>query len=215
VYRSIDFPVFRYAEILLIYAEARAELGELTQGDLDLTINKLRNRVGMPHLTMGVAVDPVQQARYPNVSSGQLGELLEVRRERRIEMAFEGYRFDDLMRWAASHLVENEPEGMYFPGLGNYDLTGDGVDDIKLIDVSETIPAAGNREKNSLDVTLVYYRVGPVNSNASFWLNNGSEGTIVSDVDRGTFVAPKYYYRPIPEKQVQLNPNLTQVFGWN
>ena len=212
---SIDFPVFRYAEILLIYAEARAELGELSQGDLDLTINKLHDRVGIPHLTMGVAVDPVQQARYPNVSSGQLGELLEIRRERRVELAFEGYRFDDLMRWAASHLVENEPAGIYFPGLGNYDLNGDGVDDIKLIDVGERIPAANDREKNSLDVTLVYYSVGPVNSNASFWLSNGNEGTIVSDVDRGIFVIPKYFYRPIPEKQVQLNPNLTQIFGWN
>ncbi len=215
VYGSVDFPVVRYAEILLIYAEARAELGELTQGDLDITINELRDRVALPHLSMGVAVDPVQQARYPNVSSTQLGELLEIRRERRVELALEGYRFDDLMRWAASDLVENEPKGMYFPGLGNYDLSGDGVDDIKLIDVSESIPPTEEMEKNSLDVTLIYYRVGPVDSNASFWLTNGNEGTIVSDVDRGIFVEPKYYYRPIPEKQIQLNPNLTQIFDWN
>ena len=190
-------------------------MGELSQGDLDITINELRDRVDIPHLNMGVAVDPVQRTRYPNVSSGQLGELLEIRRERRIELALEGYRFDDLMRWAAGHLIENEPEGVYFPGLGKYDMTGDSIEDIILIDISESIPSPANKEVNSLGETLIYHRVGPVDSDATFWLTNGNEGTMVSDINRGTFVEPKYYYRPIPEKQVQLNTNLTQIFGWN
>lgn len=211
VVNDLDYPVLRYAEILLIYAEAQAELNELTQADLDLTVNVLRDRVGMPHLTMGMQVDPVQQARYPMVSSA---ELLEIRRERRIELALEGYRHDDLMRWAAGKLLEAEPEGMYFPGLGTYDLTGDGVEDIILISESETIPSGDNKELNSLGVPLIYYRTSLPDGTGGVYLENGTSGTVQTINERGTFVDPKYYYRPIPANQVSVNPNLTQIMGW-
>jgi hypothetical protein len=216
VQHNVDFPVIRYAEILLIYAEAKAERGELTQTDLDQTVNLIRDRAGMPPLTMNPAVDPVQQARYPNLvnSTSQWAELLEIRRERRIELAMEGYRYDDLMRWKAGKLIEKEPIGLYFPGPGKYDLTGDGVEDIKLIINLESIPAADAKEKNSLGVTLVYYRVGPLGSDASFYLENGNSGYIATTANRGTFAEPKYYYRPVPASNVALNPNLTQLFGW-
>jgi hypothetical protein len=210
--QDVDYPVFRYAEILLTYAEARAELGELTQTDLDISINKLRDRVGMPQLTMGVKIDPVQQARYPEVSDPV---LLEIRRERRVEMALEGYRFDDLMRWSAGKLLEKEPEGMYFPSLGKYDLTGDGVEDIFLIDVSETIPSGEDKEVNSLGVPLIYYRASLPDGDGGVYLENGTSGTVQTVNERGTFVEPKYYYRPIPAAQVTINPNLEQMFGWN
>ena len=130
VQNNIDVPVLRYAETLLVFAEARAELGELTQADLDLTVNVLRDRAGMPHLTISPAADPILQQQYPLVSGPQANALLEIRRERRVELALEGFRFDDLMRWHAGKLIENEPEGLYFPGLGKYDLTGDGIDDL-------------------------------------------------------------------------------------
>ena len=209
---EVDYPVLRYAETLLTYAEASAELGQLNQGDLDQTVNILRDRAGMPHLTMGVAMDPVQQSRYPGVGSA---ELLEIRRERRIELALEGYRFDDLMRWKAGKLLETEPEGLYFPGLGKYDLTGDGVDNIILIDNSESIPGAGDKEQNALGVDLIYYRAGMQGSDASVYLAEGNSGTVQTVVERGEFIEPKYYYRPIPETHVTVNPNLTQVFGWD
>lgn len=88
--------IFRYAEVLLNYAEAKAELGILTQSDLDISINLLRARVGMPSLS----VNPVSD---PNKAFPGLSDLInEVRRERRVETALEGKRFDDLMRWAAA-----------------------------------------------------------------------------------------------------------------
>jgi hypothetical protein len=51
--------IYRYAEVLLNYAEAKAELGTITQSDLDLTVNKIRDRVAMPHLKLNdITVDP-------------------------------------------------------------------------------------------------------------------------------------------------------------
>lgn len=211
---ATDIPLIRLAEIMLIYAEARAELGELTQSDLDATINKLRDRAGMPHLTTAVAADPVLQQQYPNVTGAQADMLREIRRERRIELALEGFRMDDLVRWHCAKLIEKEPEGLYFPALGKYDLTGDGVEDIILIPNAQSIPAEKDQEQNSLGKKLIYYRVGPQGSDASFYLSNGTSGTCVTDPERGTFIEPKYYYRPIPQGQVVLNPSLEQIFGW-
>ncbi|WP_419212062.1 RagB/SusD family nutrient uptake outer membrane protein [Maribacter sp. X9] len=210
VQTSIDVPVLRYVEVLLNFAEAKAELGELTQADLDVSINLLRQRVGMPDLTMDVAVDPTQAAKYPQVSNAV---LLEIRRERRVEMAFEGRRLDDLNRWAAGKLMEKEPVGMYFSGLGRYDLTGDGVDDIVLLDLVDAVPDP--KETNSLGAELIYYKVAEVgNTSANVYLTNGTSGHIIATPERGTFTEPKAYYRPIPASEVQLNPSLEQVFGW-
>lgn len=216
VSNSIDFPSVRYAEILLTYAESKAELGELTQNDLDISINILRERAGMPHLTLNPSVDPVQEGRYQNVkSNSQWKEILEIRRERRIELALEGYRFDDLMRWSAGKLIETEPVGLYFPGLGKYDLTGDGIEDIVLLDQSQSIPGSADKEVNSLGKTLIYYRVGSQDSDASVYISGENQGYIQSVKERGTFIEPKFYYRPIPETHTIVNPNLTQIFGWN
>lgn len=98
-----DAPVIRYGEVLLNYAEAAAELGNLTQEDLDKSINKLRDRPGiaMPHLEViggqpavdGVVYDDPE--RDPTVPS----LIWEIRRERRTELMFEGFRLDDLKRW--------------------------------------------------------------------------------------------------------------------
>ncbi len=212
---SIDFPTLRYAEILLIYAEAKAELGELEQTDLDKTVNVLRERADMPPMNMNPDVGPLQEERFSNVNADQRNEILEIRRERRIEFALEGYRYDDLMRWAAGKNLEKEPRGLYFPGLGKYDLTGDGIEDIVLLDISESIPAAGDKETNSLGETLIYYRVGPQDSDASFYISGDNQGYVESIKERGNFIEPKYYYRPIPQTHTTVNPNLTQIFGWD
>jgi starch-binding outer membrane protein, SusD/RagB family len=100
---TTDCPVLRYGEILMNYAEATAELGTLTQADLDKSINVLRARPGiaMPKLQVlggqpavnGVVYDDPQ--RDPTVPS----LIWEIRRERRVELMFEGFRLDDLKRW--------------------------------------------------------------------------------------------------------------------
>jgi len=83
-----DFKEFRYGEVLLNLAEALFERdGVISDADLDRTIGELRRRVGMPTLTNGV------------VSANGLNMLTEIRRERTVELAFEGFRRDDLRRW--------------------------------------------------------------------------------------------------------------------
>lgn len=210
---NIDVPLIRYAEILLIYAEAKAELGTLTQGDLDISVNLLRSRAGMPDLSINPPVDPVQSAKYANVSSAQRAVILEIRRERRIELALEGHRHDDLMRWEVGKLLERKPQGLYFSRLGQHDLNGDGVADIILLPASQSIPV--QREQNSLGVPFIYYRVGDFGQDVSVFLSGSTSGYIGIVENTGTFVSPKYYYRPVPQAQILLNPNLQQIFDWN
>lgn len=100
----IDNFIFRYGNVLLAYAEAKAELGECAQDVLDRSINLLRDRVGMPHLTVDVGfVDP----DWPNWEVPVSPLINEIRRERRIETSAEGSRWDDIVRWKAGRLLEN------------------------------------------------------------------------------------------------------------
>lgn len=215
---SLDFPVYRYAEVLLTYAETLAELGSLTQADVDISVNLLRQRAGMPDLQLSQAnaqPDAFLAAKHANVGGPMSGVILEIRRERRVEFALEGYRYDDLMRWSTGELLENIPKGMYFQGLGKYDMTGDGIEDIILIDKDADIPLDPQKETNSLGKMLIYYKAGTVDDNVTVFMENGSQGgTLVTETTERSFEDPKYYYRPIPIQQVTLNPNLEQIFGW-
>jgi hypothetical protein len=98
--------VLRFAETLLIYAEAKAELGTIDQADLDMSINLLRDRVGMPHLTLNPPMDP----RYAN--DGVSALIVEIRRERRVELFMEGFRYDDLRRWKQGTKLQRKSYGM-------------------------------------------------------------------------------------------------------
>lgn len=88
-----DAPIFWLAEVLLNYAEAAAELGNITQTDLDNTINLLRSRAGVAPLTLAaVPDDPVRDADVSPL-------LWEIRRERRCELIMDGFREWDIRRW--------------------------------------------------------------------------------------------------------------------
>lgn len=100
--------IYRYAEVLLNYAEAKAELGTLTQEDIDKSVKKLRDRVGMPNLTLAdITADPAWP--FPDLSPA----INEIRRERRVELASEGLRAMDIKRWAAADelIVGKKPKG--------------------------------------------------------------------------------------------------------
>ncbi len=92
-YESMDYPVIRYAEVLLNYAEAAYELsGSISDADLDISLNLVRQRVNpnMPKLSNAF------------VNANGLNMREEIRRERTIELILEGFRIDDLKRWATA-----------------------------------------------------------------------------------------------------------------
>lgn len=101
---TLDVFIFRYAEVLLNYAEAKAELGECDQEVLNITINELRDRVEMPHLTKDVGFE---DPNWPDYGYELAPLLYEIRRERAVELLGEGFRWDDIVRWKAGKLLEN------------------------------------------------------------------------------------------------------------
>ena len=207
---TADLPVFRLGEVLLNYAEAKAELGTLNQGDLDLSINKLRERVGMPYLQMSAANgDPdwylsSAEYGYTNVSGSNKGVILEIRRERAIELNQEGFRFDDLVRWKAGYSIDQEINGIYFKQPGAYDLTGDGVSDAILYAEGTSKPTAPD------GVQLL--EIGK-----DILLTEGDHGYIYyhKNIARTPFSEVRDYLYPIPINERSLNNNLTQNPGWN
>lgn len=112
---TMDFPILRYAEVLLTYAEATYEMtGSISDADLDLSINLLRDRAGIAKLTNEF------------VSKNGLDMQTELRRERRSELAQEGLRYWDLIRWkTAETILPQEILGNYFfkDEFGNVNVT--------------------------------------------------------------------------------------------
>ena len=207
---DVDLIIFRAAEVLRNYAEAKAEAGTLTQADLDMSVGKLRDRVGMPHLDMASAnanpdpylTDPAWGG-YQNVTGANKGVILEIRRERAVELAQEGFRYYDIMRWKEGKIFEKQYYGMYFPGPGEYDLNSDGVPDILLYEGSErpssTIPAI--------------YKIG----SEDFILSSGTSGNV--NPYKGLSCKwndDRDYLYPIPTDERNLTHGvLTQNPGWN
>ncbi|HPM10055.1 MAG TPA: RagB/SusD family nutrient uptake outer membrane protein [Paludibacter sp.] len=206
-----DMPVFRLAEVFLNYAEAKAELGTLTQEDLDISINKLRKRVDMPDMNMAAANSTPdvnylgsETYGYPNVSGANKGVILEIRRERTIELLQEGFRLSDLYRWKAGKAIDQSFMGMYFAGAGEYDLTGDGKADIVLYPKDTPKPPAQEG-------------VVPFELEKDIFLSNVTSGYIDfhQKVERNGFNEQRDYLYPIPIDERTLNNNLTQNPGWN
>jgi starch-binding outer membrane protein, SusD/RagB family len=116
---EVGWILMRYAEVLLNYAEAKAELGTITQNDIDITVNQLRDRVGMPHLIISdIETDPNWE--FPELSPLKN----EIRRERRVELVAEGFRWNDIARWAAADqlIVGVRPLGAKFNEINYPDL---------------------------------------------------------------------------------------------
>jgi len=122
-YNTSDTPaiILRFGEALLNYAEAMAELGTLDQAGLDMSINLLRDRAGMPHLMMDVQMDP----RYAN--DGVSALIVEIRRERRVELFMEGFRYDDLRRWKQGKKLENPDLGIRWDDAMQAEINPEGA----------------------------------------------------------------------------------------
>ncbi len=205
-----DLPIFRTAEVYLNYAEAKAELGTLVQADIDATVNKLRQRVGMKGmLDMNDAnanpdpyllnVEPGSYTGYPYVTGSNQGVILEIRRERTVELMAEGHRYYDIMRWKAGKRFERPFHGMYFDGVGEYDLDDNGSVDFVIYE----------GDAPSAEEGIVYMSKDEAN------LSDGSRGYITCHGKTArTWTEDRDYLYPIPTKDIILtggeikqNPN--------
>ncbi|MCI1778764.1 MAG: RagB/SusD family nutrient uptake outer membrane protein [Bacteroidales bacterium] len=206
-----DLVIFRYAEILLINAEAKAELGTLTQDDLDKTIKLIRNRVGLPGPDLSqwlTHIDPVLEAKYPEVSGPMKGAILEIRRERRVEMACEGVRQEDLIRWKAGNLAAVTPRGIYISGMGPLDITGDGVPEFY---ISEDGSGLNEIKAEYPDAEIINYNL----NSSVFCLSGGDKGYIERKDQINSFnFKDKYYYYPVDTRDMAINTNLYQNPLW-
>lgn len=199
----VDLPLFRYAEVLLNYAEAKAELGTLTQEDLDKSINVIRARVAMPALVLSAAnatPDQYLANQYRNVQNTNKGVILEIRRERRIELYMEDHRWEDIVRWKEGQKLTQPIEGMYFPNTGSYDLDQNGTVDIHIYD---------GQKPNENQKGVYYVKLGRD-------LNLSTNSLVEPHPTFRTrvFKEEKDYLYPIPIQELQLNPNLKQNPGW-
>ncbi len=177
---------FRYAEALLTYAEAKAELGTITQDDIDKSINLLRKRVGMNNglLNLGsITKDPNWE--FPNLSP----IINEVRRERKVELCCEGLRLNDIFRWAAADelIVGKRPLGAKKAQWTN---------DPNLPTTIRTALSSRDYDTNPDGY------IDPFKNKSA--LANGYQFKINRD-----------YLSPLPINERVLNPNLTQNPGWD
>lgn len=193
---------FRYAEVLLNYAEAKYELeGALSQGDVNLTINALRERAGFdfskyPSARLSVGrepADPRLDKIYQEKLSYSVAPLLrEIRRERRVEMAIENRRYEDMMRWNAGNLFTVPLRGMKF--TKELQALYDGTHNSKPEIAPKTI--LGTNVWVDAEGFLIAYPKSPYVAN----------GILPWDDYR--------YYFPIPKEEIVMNPNLVQNAGW-
>lgn len=206
---EVDDLILRYEEGLLNYVEAKAILGQVTQDDLDKTVNVIRSRVNMPSMSLsevnGWSIDYDKRNGYdpsaPNVVN-------EIRRERRVELMLEGLRFMDIKRWAMLDDVFNgwKPVGAYAQEYVDYwnnpeRLAEDGFD--------WKSPEEVKLEKGINYDTIGDY-INPFFKHADFQPNSG----------RGYYVNPdRDYLSSIPREEITLyknkgNVTLEQNPGW-
>lgn len=200
-------PLIRYAEVLLNFAEAKAELGTLSDSQWDATIGALRRRAGITGNTsmLPTVADPYLQDNYfPDISDPV---ILEVRRERGIELALEGFRFYDLVRWKRGELLEMPWNGMYIPALNQpMDLNQDGTPDVVFYKTMPNNPLPGVSYVNVSE--QVNGRANPM------VLSEGDKGEIRWLVTIPRSWQDKFYLYPIPEDDRLMNPELGQNPGW-
>ncbi len=196
---ATDVPIVRFAEILLAYAEAKAELGEMTQEVWNKTIKPLRERAGV------ASIYPTQADPYMvDYFQGKVTDpfILEVRRERGIELTMEGYRYDDIIRWRQGELFTRQRVGIWIPAIETpLDLNNDGTD--------ETIVTRNSNLVSKLNILQIDQA-----SQAGHKLSNGSFGNILPNTALPHKWEDFKYVQPIPTTARQENSNLSQNPHW-
>lgn len=211
-YNINDYPLMRFAEVLLNYAEAMAELGKMDNDVWTQTIGALRKRAGITGGTPATGTlttspsgspDPIIAAYYPGVTDPK---ILEVRRERACELALEGFRPDDLKRWRMGELFVNDPwQGIFFEALETpIDVNNDGVYDVYF----HTGTNPKKTQYKSIAVQL------PGTAKNPLTCDKVDDGYLLRWGLEGREWPERQYLRPIPITVLRKNPNLGQNPGW-
>ena len=198
--------IMRWGEVLLNKAEALAELNKMTVPDWTATIGALRKRAGITGATLTTlptVADPYMVSFFNGKFTNPV--VLEVLRERGVEMIFEGLRMDDLKRWKLGELFQEAPmNGMYVPALGEYDLNGDGTKDVYFYQ---------GTKPTSTTPGIAFVDVSPSTAVGRLQLSNGTSGEILWNPGPREWADKKYLF-PIPEGDLTRNPALGQNPGW-
>ena len=209
--------LIRYGEVLLNYAEAKAELGTLTDNDWAKTIGALRKRAGITGglTTKPTQVDPYLQSTYfPDISDPV---ILEVRRERAIELLFEGFRFDDLRRWKRGDLFKMSWTGMYITGINTpLDVDHNGTDDVIYYTNDAGLKSA-RQASNNPDAYEVQVSTDPAAGIVQIHAAGDGKGYYLAwftQNDSKKVWGPKQYLYPIPIDAINKNKALVQNPGW-
>ena len=190
------YPMLRYGDVLLMYAEAMIELNQCTQEVLDLTVNKLRERA---YAGTGIA--------YPRVLLGtQSAMRTVVRTERFIELAWEGHRYADLIRWKLAEKVYNRPS--YFlrrAWSGSTSWNG-----------NEASVSAEYRQliQNWKDGNYPIGGVPPIDENGIADLSSMVDAGYIVVASKRKFDATRDYLWPVPDADRLINSNLDQNPKW-
>ena len=212
---TTDAPVIRYAEVLLIYAEACAELGTvggpaMTQDDMDKSINTIRDRkdVMMPHLQISgdnVLVNGVP-VMDPQRTEGVSPLIWEIRNERRIEMEHEGKRYLDLKRWKELWRADSNQNPKQ--NMGTW------VDRAVILDYLKT-EAAKKAPLKPEDLKKIEKSV----KDGIHTFGDSDRGYLQGNVKNLRKVEDKHYLDPLPLDQIKLYKDhgvtLKQNPGWD
>lgn len=194
-----DVPLIRYAEVLLSYAEAKAELGELDSNEWDKSVKLVRERAGVKSIYPKTADQYMVDYFGGSVTDAR---ILEVRRERGVEFPMENLRQDDIMRWAQGSLLVMQRTGIWIPAIETeLDLDGDGT--------KETFVSKKVKEKPGFKVLFIGDAEGHK-------LSGNTKGNILpSTANYGSYSWRDYkYLHPIPKSALDVNPDLGQNPGW-
>ena len=204
-----DIPIMRYAEALLVYAEAKAELGTITAEDWAKTIGELRRRAGITGGDLDnlpADSDPCMKALYPGIADKPI--LLEIRRERECELILEGQRIDDLKRWHCGDLWQKAPwDGLWFEALDTpVDINGDGTMDAYFT-ADEDYASSGTYK-------ALYVGVMTSGEDNGLYARAAEGGGYTLEWKLPRIWNDKMYLYPVPSQSIILNPNLHQNYGW-
>jgi len=179
---GFEIHVVRYADVLLMYAESEIELGEINQEMLDATINKVRARA--------YKVDVSDKEQYPAVNVATQADLRRsLRIERRMELAWEGVRYMDIIRWKLAEKVLNT--GIY-----------------GMLDVAEL------REKIVNQDLWFFPQVPPIDEDGVVDFTPMYNAGLVKKFAQRSFDKTRQYLWPIPSKEIIINSNLQQNTGY-